>query len=313
MGSIHSPVRVFPTPLRQAPYQMKWQEFAWYGIRFEAPAAWQVGKIGPRYLLIEDDSGPALELKWGQVTGRFSHRAHLRRLAALKGKKIGQPVKECPIPPRWEEAVANYEATGFSWQGRGIGGKGVLLYCPTCHTATLIQFYQKDGREVEKISRRVLNSFLDHRGDHLLTWSLYDIRAILPQDFNLKQYRFEAGEFELSFASKRQKLILHRWGPASMLLSDCDLIRIARTLIPNPYGVGVPLNLGEGEAVEWRIDPPATPWGRWWGRINRRLSFQWLRLWQLPAKNRILGVRIQSRESINPRFLDWVCEGYESL
>ena len=292
---------------------MKWQEFAWYGVRFEAPANWQVGKMGPRYLLLENDAGPALELKWGKVTGRFSQRAHLRRLAALKEKKIGRPVNECPIPPGWQEAVANYQATGFSWQGEEIGGRGVLLYCTTCHTATLIQFYQKDDRNTEKISRRVLNSFIDHRDDNLLTWSLYDIRATLPADFNLKQYRFEAGEFELSFASKRQTLTLHRWGPASILLTRSDLIEIARRLIPNPYGVGTPVNLGEGEAVEWRIDPPPTPWGRGWGRIQRRLPFQWLRLWHLPAKNRILGVRIQGKKSINPRFLDWVCEGYESL
>jgi len=292
---------------------MNWQEFAWNGIRFEAPANWQVGTIGPRYLLIEDDTGPVLELKWGRITGRFSHRTHLRRLAAHKEKKIGQSVKECPIPPLWEDAVANYKATGFSWQGQGIGGRGVLLYCTACHTATLIQFYIKGGRQSEKIPRHILNSFLDHREDNLVTWSLYDIRAILPAEFNLKHYRFEAGEFELSFASNRQKLNLHRWGPAFTLLSNCDLLQIARMLIPNPYGVGGPVIHGDGEAVEWRIDPPATPWGRWWVRINRKSAFQWLRLWHLPVKNRILGVRMQGKKSINPRFLDWVCEGYESL
>ena len=292
---------------------MKWQEFAWYGIRFEAPVTWQVGKMGPQYLLLEDDTGPVLEVKWGQIAGRFSHRAHLRRLTALKGKKIGQPVKECPIPPMWQEAVANYKSTGFSWQGQGTGGRGVLLYCTTCRTATLIQFYQKGSRETEKIPRHVLNSFLDHREDKLVTWSLYDIRAVLPEDFNLKQYRFEAGEFELSFASKRQKLTLHRWGPASTLLGGHDLVQIARKLIPHPHGVGSPKDLGEGEAVEWRIDPPATSWAQWWGKIHRNAPFQWLRLWHLPAKNRILGVRIQGKSSINPEVLDWVCEGYESL
>jgi hypothetical protein len=292
---------------------MNWQEFAWNGIRFEAPANWQVGTMGPHYLLLEDDTGPALELKWGQIKGRFSHRVHLRRLAALKDKKIGQPVKEGPIPPLWQDAVAHYKVTGFSWQGQGIRGRGVLLYCTTCHTATLIQFYERLNRLSEKVPRHVLASFLDHREDNLMSWSLYDIRAILPEDFNLKHYRFEAGEFELSFVAKRQKLTLHRWGPASMLLSNRDLVQIARTLISDPYGVGDPVKLGEGEAVEWRIDPPATPWGRWWGRINRKSPFQWLRLWHLPAKNRILGVRIQGKKSINPRFLDWVCEGYESL
>lgn len=292
---------------------MNWQEFAWYGIRFKAPMRWQVGEVGPRYLMLEDDAGPALELKWGKVKGRFSHQKQLRRLAALQEKKIGEPVKECPIPPQWQEALGKYKATGFSWRGEGTGGTGVLLYCPACRTATLIQFYHMGGLQTEKIPQRILNSFRDHREDNLVTWSLFDIRAILPNDFNLMRFRFEAGEFELAFASRQQKLNLHRWGPAATLLSERDLVQFARMLIPNPWGTGVPVNLGEGRAMEWRIDPPSTPWGQWWGRINRKPPFQWLRLWHLGGKNRILGVRIQGKRSINPRFLDWVCESYESL
>ena len=292
---------------------MNWQRFAWNGISFKAPAFWQVGRMGPRYLMLEDDDGPALELKWGEVKGRFSHKKHLRLLRKLQEKKIADPVKQHPIPSQWKEALGEYETTGFSWQGKGIGGVGALLFCPKCRTATLIQFYHKGSRQAENIPRHVLNSFRDHRKDNLVTWSLYDIRAILPDDFNLKQYRFEAGEFELAFASRGQNLNLHRWGPATTLLNECDLIQFARTLIPNPWGIGTPKDYGDGEAVEWRIEPPNAPWHQWWGRINRRPSFQWLRLWQVPKKNRILGVRIWGRKSINPQFLDWVCEGYESL
>jgi hypothetical protein len=292
---------------------MNWQRFGWYGICFEAPARWQVGKMGPRYLMLEDDDGPTLELKWGEVKGRFSHKKQLRRLAALQEKKIGEPVKECPIPTQWQEAVRRYEATGFAWQGVGLGGLGVLLHCPVCRTATLIQFYRKGSSQSKQIPLRILNSFRDHRKDNLVTWSLYDIRATLPDDFNLRRYRFEAGEFELAFASKGQNLNLHRWGPAATLLSERDLIQFARVLIPSPWGVGDPNSFGDGGAVEWRLDPPASPWGQWWGRMNRKPSFQWLRLWQLPKRNRILGVRIWGRRPINPRFLDWVCESYESL
>jgi hypothetical protein len=292
---------------------MNWPEFAWYGIRFKAPAGWQVARMGPRYLMLEDGDGPALELKWGEVKGRFSHKKQLRRLAALQEKKIGEPIKECPIPTQWQEAVGRYEATGFTWQGMGIGGTGVLLHCPVCRTSTLIQFYRRGRSQSKEIPLRVLNSFRDHHKDNLVTWSLYDIRATLPEIFNLKQYRFDAGEFELTFVSKGQNLDLHRWGPATTLLSDRDLIQFARVLIPNPWGVGDPKSFGDGQAVEWRIDPLTTTWGQWWGRINRKPSYQWLRLWHLPKRNRILGVRIWGRRSINPKFLDWVCERYESL
>lgn len=292
---------------------MNWQEFAWYGIRFKAPRRWQIGEMGPCYLMLEDDAGPALELKWGKVKGRFSHQKQLRRLRAFQQKKIGEPVKECPVPTQWQEALDKYDSMGFSWRGVGIGGKGVLLHCATCRTATLIQFYHKGGSQPEKLPRRILYSFRDHREDNLVTWSLYDIRAILPDDFNLMKFRFEAGELELAFGSKLQKLNLHRWGPAATLLKDRDLIQFAQALIPNPWGIGDPESLGDGKAVEWRIDPPSTTGRQLWGRINRKPLFQWLRLWHLEDKNRILGVRIRGKKSINSRFIDWVCENYETL
>jgi hypothetical protein len=195
-----------------------------------------VGKIGAHYLMLEEESGPVLEVKWGEVRGSFSHQDHLRRLAALHGKELGESVKQCPLPAAWEKALGKFEATGFSWHGKRVGGMGVLLYCSTCHNATLIQFYQKGSSQTEKIAQRLLTSFRDHRQDNQVIWSLFDIRATIPEKFRLVRHRFEAGEFELAFASGGQKITLHRWGPASILLSGRDLVQFARTMLPHPQG-----------------------------------------------------------------------------
>lgn len=193
---------------------MAWKEFAWNGIRFLTPATWQVGKIGPRYLMLEVGSASVLEVKWGRIKGVFSHQMQLRRLAALQGKELRESVRQRPLPAAWKKALGKYEATGFSWRGETVGGVGVLLYCPTCQNATLIQFYGKGSNQTGEISERLLASFRDHRQDNQVIWSLFDIRATIPEKFQLIRHRFEAGKFELAFAWGGQKITLHRWGPA---------------------------------------------------------------------------------------------------
>jgi hypothetical protein len=292
---------------------MAWKEFAWNGIRFMAPPDWQVGRIGARYLMLEEESGPVLEVKWGWIKGDFSHQDHLRRLAALHGKELGEFVRQCPVPVAWEKALGKYEATGFSWRGRTVGGMGVLLYCSTCQNATLIQFYQKGSNQTGKIPQRLLASFRDHRKDNEVIWSLFDIRATIPEKFRLVRYRFEAGEFELAFASGGQKITLHRWGPASILLCDRDLVQFARTMLSHPQGEPQPVIVAGGKAVEWNVKPAPTRWGHWWSWIEAMSSFQWFRLWHVEGKNRILGVRVEGKKTIDPHFFERMCAGYESL
>ena len=292
---------------------MAWKEFAWNGIRFMAPPDWQVGKIGARYLMLEEESGSVLEVKWGRVNGTFSQQVHLRRLADLHGKELGKSVRQSPLPAAWKKALGKYKAIGFSWRGKTIGGKGVLVFCPTCQKATLIQFYQKGSNQTNKIPQRLLASFRDHRKDNQVIWSLFDIRATIPEKFQLVRHSFEAGKFELAFASGGQRISLHRWGPASILLRDRDLIHFAKTMLPLSQGEPYPVTVAGSKAVEWSVKPSPTPWGLWWGLIKARPSSQWLRLWHVEEKNRILGVGAEGKRTMDARFLDRICAGYESI
>ena len=61
----------------------RWKHIAWNGIRFKAPAEWEVGQIDSRHLILEREAEPVMEVKWGSVKGAFSHKAHLKRLIAF--------------------------------------------------------------------------------------------------------------------------------------------------------------------------------------------------------------------------------------
>ena len=293
--------------------QMLRKEVAWNSIHFLVPRNWEVGKIGTRYLLLEDKLGPVMELKWGQIKGTFSHKAHLRRLSDFRRKQRGKSVSESPLPPGWEKALASFQATGFSWRGTSLGGMGVILFCPTCKNATLIQFYQKEASKLKSIYQPILASFRDHRQDEQVIWSVFDIRAMIPKQFQLVRHRLDPGQFELAFESKGQQITLYRWGPASVLLGNRSLAEFGRTMVNTPGDEQNSVIKSGSKVMEWQVFPPFSKWKRLLWRMKAKHPFQQYRLWHLEKNNRILGVRAVGKKPLDSRLLEGIFTGYESI
>ena len=290
----------------------QWKEIAWYGVRFKIPGDWQLTQIGIRYLLIEDPTGPAMEIKWTPVKGKFSHRSHLKRLASLQNKQVRKSIRPEPLSAEWEVALSDFEASEFSWESDSTRGRGVILFCATCSNASLIQFFQKNPSHNNTIASNVLNSFRDHRSDGQILWSAYDIRALVPEMFELKHYRFEAGRYELDFADRSQHIMLYRWAPASILLSKRDLVQFARSVANFSKTEPVAGKMNGCDTVEWSATP-ASDWGRWLSRFSGKSSYYWMGIWHLQARNRILGVRAESKKPLDTELLDSICSHYEII
>jgi hypothetical protein len=290
----------------------QWKEIAWYGVRFKIPSDWQLGQIGIRYLLIEDTSGPAMEIKWTPIKGKFSHQTHLKRLTSLQKRQVRKSMRPEPLSDQWEAALSDFEASEFSWESESSHGRGVILFCATCRNASLIQFFHKNPLQNKTIESNVLNSFHDHRSDDQILWSAYDIRALMPETFELKHHRFEAGRYELDFADRGQHIILYRWAPASILLSKQDLVQFARSVANFSKTEPVAGKMNGCDTVEWSTSP-ASDWGRWLSRFSAKASYYWMGIWHLEAKNRILGVRAEGRKPIDTELLESICSHYESI
>lgn len=288
------------------------KEIAWNGIAFTVPSQWEVGQIGIRHLIFEDDDGPAMEIKWGPVKGRFSHRAHLKRLKAQQPKKLNKSLIEWTPPRNWDKALRGFEKGGFAWETRNTSSRGVILYCPVCRKASLIQTFHQNRETAKQNLLKVIKSLRDHREDGMTAWSLFDIRAMLPEKFQLTRHRFEAGKFENEFIFRRQKLTLYRWGLASILLSKQSLVEFAKTLPQVSNGHPDPVFKRSGDAVEWQATPK-NQWQRSISRLKPNPSFKWLRLWHLEDKNRILGVCAEDRRPLDPDMLNRICSQYESI
>jgi hypothetical protein len=290
----------------------QWKEIAWCGVRFKTPADWHLSQIGIRYLALEDPSGPVMEIKWAAVKGKFSQKAHLKKLASLQKKQVRKSIQPKPVSAEWESVLSGFKASEFSWQTGASRGRGLILFCPTCRNATLIQFFQQQAEKDNPVAVKVLNAFRDHRTDGQVLWSAYDVRALLPEAYQLKRYRFEAGRYELDFAKGSEHIILHRWAPASVLLRKKDLVQFAKTVAGLDKTETVAGRMAGCETVEWSVSP-ATAWQRQLSRFKRKASYHWLGLWHLEAKNRILGIRAEGKKPLDTELLERIYAHYESV
>jgi hypothetical protein len=292
---------------------MHWREIGWNGIRCEISNYWEIAEIGPRYLMFADKSEPVMEVKWDRVRGRFSHRSHLRRLAVQHRKKFGNIVKESALPSEWKTLLNEFRSVSFSWQGTTISGTGAVLHCQKCNTATLIQFFQTAANPSQNVAHRILGSFRDHPLDNRVIWSLYDIRALIPVEFEMISYRFDAGYYELVFSDKKRKITLKRWGPASALLRNRNLEEFAAMTIRHSSQKAFQTVKTGPDTVDCIVSQPAT-WLERMGNIGRyKAAGACHRFWHLEEKNRILGVKIEGKKPVDAAFFDRICDDYRSV
>jgi hypothetical protein len=289
-----------------------WKEVAWNGVRFKTPVKWEIVQIGTRHLILENEMVPVMEVKWGPVKGHFSHKAHLKRLAAVHSRSVKGRIAEWFLPPHWQAALSGFETSGFLWLGEAAIGRGAILFCPVCRNATLIQFFRYNSSDQEKILSAVLKSFCDHRQDGLMRWSVFDIRVTLPETLKLTEFRFDVGKFELGFAHDRQSTYLHRWAPAAALLDGGDLLGFARTVAEFSAGRPQPLINDSYDTLAWCISP-ASDWQQRLSRLKLNPSFFWYRIWHVTEKNRILGIRSESKYPLDSQLLDQIYSNYESI
>jgi hypothetical protein len=146
-----------------------------------------------------------------------------------------------------------------------------------------------------------------------VVYALFDIRAEVPATFQLAGQRFEAGYFELVFKAPRQRLVLHRWGPAQVLLQKTPLATLGRRLLPGSDGRPEDLALGVHRGLEWSQNPPERGWRRWWGRLKPGERYRRYRIWHVPEHNRLLGVSLEGRLAPPYPWLNALCQSYESL
>jgi len=289
------------------------KEVAWNGIRFLSPVNWEIGKIGNQYLVLQDEAGPVMEVKWRRIKRTFSPQAQLQRLVALHKKKPGMTIRKIPVPSHWEKVVEHYQCVCFSWHTETIGGIGIVLYCGHCRTSTLMQFFQQKARKTEKITTQILASFQDHPKNGQIVWTVFDITAKIPDDFQLLRYRFEPGVYELVFTRRGYEITLYRWGLASILLRKQDLLHNASKMFGIPREDLTKKKVDGHDVIDSSIFLCSDGWRRITNLLKPKRAYGRSRLWHLEDKNRLLGVKIDGRQPIDLHLFEQVCRYFDSI
>ena len=285
------------------------KDIAWNGICLSVPSTWEIGRIDTRHLFFAKHAGPAMEIKWGPVKGRFSHRSHLKKLIAQQKHHSGKTLEAWHLPPSWENALSNFIAKGFSWQSKLENGRGAILYCPSCKTAVMFQIFNVAGHMTDETILEILKSLQDHRNDDQAAWTVFDIHALLPKAFRLDTFQFKPGIYELAFSDKFQSLKLFRWAPASAFLSQTNLSRFAANALEFNHESFITTSFLEHPAVEWHSNAIAG-WHNWLYRFKRKPAFHWLRVWHVVEKNRILGIRLDGKKPFDADMMANICVNY---
>ena len=285
------------------------KKIAWNGIHLSVPSTWELGRIDTRHLLFDNHAGPAMEIKWGPVKGHFSHRSHLKKLIAQQKHHPDKNLEEWHLPPTWESALSNFIAKGFSWQSGAENGRGAILFCPSCKTAVMFQVFNIADHMTDEAILETLKSLQDHRNDDQTAWTVFDIHALLPRTFQLNDYQFKPGNYKLAFTDGFQTVKLFRWAPASAFLSQTDLSQFAANALEFNRENLVTTSFLEHPAVEWRSNIISGRYN-WLYRFKPKPAFHWVRVWHVAEKNRILGIRLDSKKPIDATMMTSICANY---
>jgi hypothetical protein len=285
------------------------KDIEWNGIHLSVPSTWELGRIDTRHLFFDNHAGPAMEIKWDTVKGRFSHSSHIKKLAAQQKNCPGRSFKEWHLPAAWRKALSNFIIKGFSWRSESENGRGAILYCPVCNTALMFQIFNIANSMTADATLEMLKSLQDHRDDGQTAWTIFDIHALLPKTLKLDNFQFKPGRYELAFSDKFQTVKLFRWAPASEFLSHANLSRFTANTLEFNHENLVTTSFLKHPAVEWRSNTP-TGWYTWLYRFKRKPAFHWLRVWHVVEKNRILGIRLDSKKPLDSDMMKHICVNY---
>jgi hypothetical protein len=278
----------------------------WAGVRLTVPARWEVAWVGRDHLLLGEDGQPRLEFKSAKVPGSFHLERHLRALGRQRRREAIE-YRTTPVPLNWRPMTEPYRAGAFTWRSARYTGRGILLFCPCCQRATLLQFFHHRNPD-EGLVERVLSSFAAHPAGGWNLVALYDIRCEIPDRFDLRNYRFEPGYFRLAFDFRATRFTVHRWGPADALLRQMDLPHLA-------VSAGL---LSPGAPAPCRPSPEVVQWS-WQEQTRGLLRAFWrrplatthcLKVWRTAAANRIQALRFQCRAPEPEPLFEELCQRY---
>ena len=201
---------------------VRWQLFAWQGVRIEVPEDWNPGivegTVENGYFRLGDAECSRLEVKWRKVRTKQPVAGFVDNYLADLAKTLKK--KKLPFPVRRDTRlakVAGVESECFEWQA-DAASINMAVHCRECGRLSIVRVLSKADEPIRPIAKRVLASFRDHAACGRVPWSAYGLRFSLPETYALDRSLFQPGRQEMRFVARRRTAVGLRIGLAEMLL-----------------------------------------------------------------------------------------------
>ncbi len=196
---------------------------AWNGISITTPDTWEAAVTGSNHLHFESQLTPVFEIRWEKIPQKSSSNSisrSIQQIENLSGKKL----RSFPIPSFLDKLLPGYNKFSYTWHDRQTISV-LLLYCRSCSTFVLLQFFHDGDNTNHPIHN--IESFSCHNNDESAQlWSIQDFRVNIPPSFTLSGYNMAAGFTKLSFLKNKSSLHVCRIAPAAIRLQKQNLEEI---------------------------------------------------------------------------------------
>jgi hypothetical protein len=200
----------------------------WQGVTATIPLEWNLARFAGTWdnghLRVDDEDGPRFELRWEKsqraVDVERSIENFLKNLSKehKKRKEEFQVVEEPKIVSKSRpQNIKRQNLLHFGWVGERDNltgqGYGAIWKCDTCGRVIVAHFLARGNERPEKAQRlagEVLASMSCHGNGGWQTWSVFDLRLDVPEEFALTRSKLLAGRIELEWTRGNAKSVLSR-------------------------------------------------------------------------------------------------------
>jgi len=164
-----------------------------------------------------------------------------------------------------------------------------------------VQVVSPNSTTTDSLAKRIIPKIEDHPEGDLCRWSVYDFTFDVPKEFRLEKQSLKSGHLSIALKHRLRRLVVERYGPASVLLKRDRLADWATAvkpifllLKPFNYRKTIETEVPEHEAVRLTgrrksAKDIATRIGLWF--IRRQASDAFVaRVWRCQASNRVYMV-----------------------
>lgn len=281
--------------------------FAWNGLQFTTPAAWQVRVAALHHLVFEADFQPRLQIRWQNETKLTA--ASFERMAEDLAASAG-PVQSVNTSSRgWRRLEEQYHVR-VHCSDASPDVSGGLLLCRTCRTVIHFQPLAFDNRSREE-TEYCLAHLSCHAGRDAATslWRLDNFSLTTPATMALTDYTFAAGLTRLSFADGPISLQACTLGRADIRLQQQSLQHLLLTLSGAADLQMQPQN-ADTTVVGMRSPGFA---GRLFFRLRREKPYITASLRHDREANRLLALSLSANRPLPSSLLQTLDRHYEAL